>query len=328
MMNPIKRVSGLGRGLSALLDDSATGSTAIATPPTTAQRLPVAHLHPNPKQPRRRFEIEAMTELVESVRERGVIQPILVRPRLQGEYEIIAGERRWRAAQAAQRHDVPVTVIEADDALAFEIALIENIQRADLNPIEEADGYRRLVDEFGHTQEGLAKAVGKSRSHIANMLRLTALSDTMRSHVAEGRLSFGHAKVLIGHPDCEALADKVIAGGLSVRQTEALLSDKVGAPKGSGKRRTALRDPDVEALESMLCDATGLSVAVDTDGTDGTVRIDFRGLDQLDHLVARLTGSQRVQQPGPPVLDMTKGAPALRLDVPTFFHPTASPRGN
>lgn len=326
MMNPIKRVSGLGRGLSALLDDLGPGERKMPLNPdevTLTQRLPITQLHPNPKQPRHRFDPAAMAELVNSVRERGVLQPILVRARQLGGFEIIAGERRWRAAQSAQRHDVPVTVIEADDALAFEIALIENVQRADLNPVEEADGYRRLIEEFGHTQEGLSKTIGRSRSHIANILRLTTLSAIMRGHIIEGRLSFGHAKVLMGSDNCELFAERVIAEGLSVRQTEAMLSGPGLSPKPASPPTAArpqmTRDPDLDALEAMLAETVGLPVFVVSSGSGGSVTFSFNTLDQLDALIERLTGTHKKPQPQTPVLNMSKGAPALRLDVPTFF---------
>ena len=327
MMNPIKRVSGLGRGLSALLDDIGPNERKLAINSdevTLTQRLPVASLHPNASQPRRRFRAEAMNELVESIRARGVLQPILVRPRAEGGFEIIAGERRWRAAQAAQRHDVPVTVINADDALAFEIALIENVQREDLNPVEEADGYRRLIDEFGHSQEGLAKTVGKSRSHIANILRLTTLSGIMRDHLIEGRLTFGHAKALMTNDNCELLAEKVIGDSLSVRQTEALVSGKLHpkagpGPAASASRKVASRDPDIESLEQMLAETLGLAVKVDATGMAGTVQIAYSNLAQLDQLIERLTGTVKPIVSTAPVLNMSKGAPSLRLDVPTFF---------
>ncbi len=327
MMNPIKRVSGLGRGLSALLDDSSPNERKLAINSDEVmltQRLPVAVLHPNASQPRRRFNAEAMNELVDSIRSRGVLQPILVRPRREGGFEIIAGERRWRAAQTAQRHDVPVTVINADDALAFEIALIENVQREDLNPVEEADGYRRLIEEFGHTQEGLAKAVGKSRSHIANILRLTTLSGIMRGHLIEGRLTFGHAKALMANDNCEILAEMAIRQALSVRQTEALVSGKVNSQPSSGAsqgslRKSSPRDPDIVSLEQMLAEAIGLPVIVDAAGATGTVRITYSSLTQLDSLIERLTGSAKPSVNTVPVLNMSKGAPSLRLDVPTFF---------
>ena len=331
VMNPIKRVSGLGRGLSALLDDAGTDSrkmTINSDEVMLTQRLPVAQLHPNAAQPRRRFNPEAMTELVESIRARGVLQPILVRPRPAGGFEIIAGERRWRAAQTAQRHDVPVTVINADDALAFEIALIENVQREDLNPVEEADGYRRLIDEFGHTQEGLAKTVGKSRSHIANILRLTTLSGIMRDHLVEGRLTFGHAKALMANENCEILADQVINQSMSVRQTEALVSGSLPAKPGSAAahiRKQPPRDPDIQSLEQMLSEALGLSVQIDSDGSAGTVRIFYTSLTQLDGLIERLSGATKPAVNPVPVLNMSKGAPSLRLDVPTFFQ-TLPPR--
>ena len=212
---PERKRGGLGRGLSALMDEA-------ATPGAVRMTLPLADIVASATQPRRRFDEVAMDELVESIRARGVLQPILVRPIAGGRYEIVAGERRWRAAAAAQLHEIPVVIRDLDDAAAFEIALVENIQRADLNPIDEAEGYRRLLGEFGHTQEGLAKIVGKSRSHIANLLRLLDLQTDVRELVAVGALSMGHAKALMGAVDPYALAYRAINEGLSVRQVEAL----------------------------------------------------------------------------------------------------------
>ena len=216
---------GLGRGLSALMADvSLNEPTATAAPAAADSMVPVEHLIPNPDQPRRRFAPEALEELAASIREKGVIQPLIVRPidSDKGKYEIVAGERRWRASQMAQLHDVPVIIREFDDTEVLEIAIIENIQRADLNPVEEALGYRQLMDRFGHTQEKLAEALSKSRSHIANLMRLLQLPEVVQDHLREGRLSAGHARALITSDDPAALAAEVIAKGLSVRDTEKL----------------------------------------------------------------------------------------------------------
>lgn len=291
---------GLGRGLSALLDEISIAPNSAeqqvgSTEAGVVQTLPIARIRANPRQPRRRFDEAALAELVESVRSRGLLQPILVRPK-DGNYEIVAGERRWRAAQAAQLHDVPVVVKELDDATAFEIALVENIQRADLNPIEEAEGYRRLIDEYGHTQEELARLTAKSRSHVANLLRLLDLPAAVREHVVEGRLTMGHARALVSAPDAEALAGKVIEAGLSVRQTEALASGAQGrapAPaRPRGKDFPEEKDADTLALERLLAESLGLPVSVDADGIRGKVTIGYVNLDQLDMICRRLTGDR------------------------------------
>ena len=272
-----KKRSGLGRGLSALMDE--------VEPSAMRTVLPLAQIAANPRQPRRHFDAAAMTELVESIRERGVLQPILVRPIGERQYEIVAGERRWRAAAAAQLHDIPVVIRELDDAAAFEIALVENIQRADLNPIEEAEGFARLMADHGHTQEGLGKIVGKARSHVANLLRLLDLPPNVRAMIAEGRLGLGHAKALMTSPNPLHLAQKVVTDGLSVRQVEAL-ARKAGRTTTSATPRE--RDADQAALEARLADALGMSVAL-TLGTPpgGSLAINFSTLDQLD-LLCRL----------------------------------------
>ncbi len=274
---------GLGRGLSALMDE--------VTPAATRTTLPLADIVANARQPRRRFDALAMEELVESVRARGVLQPILVRPVDVGagrRFEIVAGERRWRAAAAAQLHEIPVVIRELDDSTAFEIALVENIQRADLNPIEEAEGYQRLMAEHGHTQESLARIVGKARSHVANLLRLLDLPPAVRDMVAAGDIGLGHAKALMTAADPVALAERVRAGGLSVRQAEALA-------RGAGRSRAAVaRDPDLGALETRLGEALGMTVTLGvTKPPAGTLAIDFSTLDQLD-LLCRLLEAAHV----------------------------------
>jgi ParB family chromosome partitioning protein len=284
-----KRVSGLGRGLSALLEEAALPHDAAA--PGVA-RLAVSDIQGNPQQPRRFFAPEAMAELVASVRAHGVLQPILVRPMQPGRYEIVAGERRWRAAQAAGLHEMPAVVRPLDDRAAFEIALIENIQRSDLNAIEEARGFRRLIDEFQHTQQVLAGIVGKSRSHITNLLRLLELPESVQTMVEDGRLAMGHARALAAAPDPEALARRVIAEGLSVRAVEQL-----AAGRSRPKPRHALAPPssagndaNVDALEVQLAESLGMPVAlaVASGGASGSLTIRFASLDQLDWLCARL----------------------------------------
>src|SRR5579872_3397713 len=214
--------SRLGRGLASLIGD--VGAESSVERPRGQRRVPTSSLHPNARNPRRNFSNAELDELAASLRERGIIQPIVARP-LRGAvdaYEIIAGERRWRAAQRVGLHEVPVVVIEATDAEALQLAIIENVQRADLNPLEEAEGYRALMDEFGNSQDEIAKTVGKSRSHVANTLRLLKLPDAVKVHINSGALSAGHARTLIGHPDAEQLANEIVARGLNVRQVEAL----------------------------------------------------------------------------------------------------------
>jgi ParB family chromosome partitioning protein len=278
-----KRVAGLGRGLSALMDEAA--------PAAMRTMLPLAEIAANPKQPRRRFDPAAMDDLIASVRERGVLQPILVRPVGPRRYEIVAGERRWRAAAAAQLHELPVVIRELDDAAAFEIALVENIQRADLNPLEEAEGYQRLLTDYGHTQEALAKIVGKARSHVANLLRLLDLPPEVRDLVATGDLSLGHAKALMAADNAVALAQRVKAEGLSVRQVEAL------ARKGSAPRKVRggeAPDADIVALENRLAEALGMTVALTVPNPPaGALTIAFSTLDQLD-LLCRLLEAAHV----------------------------------
>ncbi len=231
--------------------------------------------------------------MVASLRERGVIQPIIARP-LRGAgdaYEIIAGERRWRAAQRAGLHEVPVVVIEATDAEALQIAIIENVQRADLNPLEEAEGYRALMDEFGNSQDDIAKIIGKSRSHVANTLRLLKLPDTVKTHIHSGKLTAGHARMLIGQPDAEALAEEIVARGLNVRQVEALARDesqKRAKSNGHRRRKRIEKAADLIAIEKRISDALGLAVNIEHGERGGTVTIRYRNLDQLDEVLRRL----------------------------------------
>lgn len=277
---------GLGRGLSALMSDpDATLASGEAGP---IQTVPISELKANPSQPRTHFDPAQLDDLVASVKEKGVLTPLLVRPAGDG-YEIIAGERRWRASQRAGIHDLPVVVREVSDQEALELALVENVQRADLTPIEEAKGYRRLMDEFGYTQEALSKQLGKSRSHIANILRLMSLPTKVQKAVDEGRLSTGHAKALIGTPDAERLALLVENRGLNVRQTEALVRGDIGGPAPSRKLKPAkVKDADTQALEQEISEALGLTVAVDHKGPGGSVTIRYTELDQLDLISERL----------------------------------------
>jgi ParB family transcriptional regulator, chromosome partitioning protein len=286
-MTDNKRKSGLGRGLSALLDDIATSPTVGA--PGIA-RLPVADIVPNPGQPRRQFDEAAMAELAASVKAHGVLQPILVRPHA-GRHQIIAGERRWRAAQAAGLHEMPVIVRSLSDAQVAEIALIENIQRADLNAIEEARGYQKLIAEFGHTQAALADIVGKSRSHITNLLRLLDLPNNVQMLVASGALSMGHARALIGHADAETLAERAVKQGLSVRALEASVAgNKARPPRPRAAAAPVANDPNSDALEEQLAEALGMPVALQVapGASSGSLTIRFADLDQLDLLCSKL----------------------------------------
>jgi ParB family chromosome partitioning protein len=289
------RKRGLGRGLSALLgDDPAEKGGAMApnsaeSQPTT---VPVELMRPSPYQPRKHFDDEAFMGLVESVKEKGILQPLLVRkdPRDDGHYEIVAGERRWRAAQQARLHEVPVVVKELSDSDTLEVALVENLQREDLTPLEEAEAYRRLMDGFGHTQEALAKAVGKSRSHVANMTRLLGLPKLVQRMLDEGQISAGHARTLVNAEDPEKLAGEILRRGLNVRQAEDL-TRKTKPAAGKGEVAMAPRDPNISALEHDLAEATGLKVGVRTKASGaGTLTIRFDSPDQLDDVIRRLKG--------------------------------------
>lgn len=285
------RSGGLGRGLSALLGDIAreepvSGSDAVRGAGVRA--LPIGSLSPHPGQPRRRFDEAALDELATSIAARGVIQPIVVRPHGK-DYQIVAGERRWRAAQRAQLHEVPVIVRDFDDAETLEIALVENIQRQDLNAIEEADAYQRLIGDYGHTQDALAKLIHKSRSHVANLLRLLDLPASIQTLLAEGALSMGHARALIGARDAEGLAEQVIARGLSVRETERLARAAKPATR-KAPARDAGRDTDIAALEHQLGDLLGLNVRINHGLKGGTLTLSYSTLDQLDMVCQRLTG--------------------------------------
>ncbi|HEY8353004.1 MAG TPA: ParB/RepB/Spo0J family partition protein, partial [Sphingomonadales bacterium] len=286
------RPSGLGRGLSALLGSDAEDYASLDRL-RSSKEVPIALLRPNRYQPRQLFREEALDELVESIREKGVLQPILVR-RLHDEpdqYEIIAGERRWRAAQKAGLHKVPVVIRDADDAEALEVAIIENIQRADLSPVEEALAYERLMKEFGHTQEQLGQIVGKSRSHVANLLRLLTLPPPVQEMLNDGRLTMGHARALVTAANPLALAQQIVRENLTVREVEDLAREqKPGAAKPGAKRNasSAAKDPDIAALEADLSEAVGYKVVIEDNGKGGgELRIAYKTLDQLDELCRR-----------------------------------------
>lgn len=302
-----KKTSGrprLGRGLAALLGDQPAEAPPSSQPETKdtasspqvsgggVSSLPIEALEPSPFQPRQNFAPEALEELAESIRTRGILQPLLARPHPEkaGVYQIIGGERRWRAAQKAGIHEVPVLVRALDDADAMAAALVENLQRTDLNPMEEAEGFSRLIEDYRLTQDELARAIGKSRPHITNTLRLLRLPAPLREDVVGGRLSAGHARALLSHPDPVAAAKEVIARDLSVRQTEALAqkaikdSDRSHAPKPVKERR----DPEISMLEKDLSTKLGLQVQIQFDGKGGSIRFAYRTLDQLDELLALL----------------------------------------
>lgn len=291
---PGREKRNLGRGLAALFGEEKADYAELDRV-RSSRKLNVGQLRPGRLQPRRRFNEEDLSALVASIREKGVLQPLLVR-RLAGEaeqFEIIAGERRWRAAQIAQVHEVPVVVRDLSDAEALEIALIENIQRESLTPLEEAEGYQRLMNEFSHTQEDLSRAVGKSRSHVANMLRLLNLPEGVKTLLDDGALSMGHARALLNAPDAELIAREVVDRGLSVRETEKLAASAkprpARAPKSStGKIKTAVKDADTLALERDLSMLLGLKVAISLKGEKGEVAIQFETLEQLDDVLHRL----------------------------------------
>jgi ParB family chromosome partitioning protein len=280
--------SRLGRGLASLIGDVG-GESAKAERGRAQRRVPIEFLKPNPRNPRKAFLDADLDELAESIRQHGVIQPIVARP-VRGaadHFEIIAGERRWRAAQRAGLHDVPIVPVEVSDNDALQLMIVENVQREDLNAMEEARGYHLLVDEFKHSVEDVAKAVGKSRSHIANMMRLTKLPNDVQDLIAAGKLSAGHARALIGLADPSAAAARVIDEALSVRQTEAL-AHEAGVPSRKVRTEKVKSDPNMLALEKRLSDAMGLKVNVDHKETGGTVRIQYRTLEQFDEIVRRI----------------------------------------
>jgi len=255
------------------------------------RRVPIDRLRPNPRNPRHNFSEAELDELATSIGERGIIQPIVVRS-VRGSndmFEIIAGERRWRAAQRAGTHDVPIVVLEVSDSEALELAIIENVQRADLNPLEEAAGYQALANEFGHNQDGIAKMVGKSRSHVANTLRLLKLPPTVQAYIADGKISAGHARMLVNQPDPERLAREIVERGLNVRQVEALAQERAQASGKTAKSRARTsKDADTAALEKRLSDALGLTVTIDHRGQGGVLSIRYRAVEQLDEVIRRL----------------------------------------
>jgi len=294
---------GLGRGLSALMADVTPPAAVVEGQGEATRRpdmmVPIEKVHPNPDQPRRTFTKEQLDELAASIKEKGIIQPLVVRARPgdAGAYEIVAGERRWRAAQIAMQHTIPVVVRDFDDTEVLEVAIIENIQRADLNPVEEAAGYKALMDKFGHTQEKLSEVLGKSRSYIANLVRLLQLPEEVQEFLRDGKLSAGHARALITSDDAVSLAKKVISSGLSVRETERLAKKTVtelsemDQPRPKPARKLVEKDADTRALEADLSAALRMKVSIDHDagGESGKLVISYEDFDGLDELCRKLS---------------------------------------
>jgi ParB family chromosome partitioning protein len=300
-MNAQKSARGLGRGLDALLGDAPSAAARVGAPEAAIRRpqsLPIEFLKANPNQPRKVFNEDAIEELAASLKARGMLQPILVRPLGRDAYEVVAGERRWRAAQRAALHEVPVVIRELSDAEAAEIALIENIQRVDLSPLEEAAAYERLAEAYGRTQDEIATAVGKSRSHVANMMRLSGLSPRCRAALEAGDISAGHARALLGAKDPDAALKAVLKDGLNVRGLEALVKRMNEAPAEEKQREPSKpsvpgrKDADTRALEADLASALGLDVEIaHTPRGAGAITIRYRSIDQLDDVCKRLMGA-------------------------------------
>ena len=302
-----KRVTGLGRGLNSLFGDIQREEPIVPGPVAGdggnseqssagiidgLRSIAVSDIRPNPDQPRQTFNTDALDELADSMRQRGVIQPIVVRPHGKT-FQIVAGERRWRAAQRARLHQIPAVVRNLSDEETLEIAIVENVQRKDLNAIEEAEAYAKLSSDFGHSQSRLAEIVGKSRSHIANLMRLLELPDSVKSLVIDEKLSMGHARALINAPNAHELAPQVVKQGLSVRDVERLVRKALAGDKPRAAKKSALMsetDADIQALESHLGDLLGLRVNIQTNGQGGTMSIEYANLDQLDLICQRLTG--------------------------------------
>ena len=282
--------SRLGRGLAALMGD--VGDETRAPEKARPQRrVPIEFLKPNPRNPRRSFSEAELDGLAASIKERGIIQPVIVRAleASSDHYEIIAGERRWRAAQRAGLHEIPIVPLEATDSQALELAIIENVQRSDLNPLEEAAGYQMLASEYEHSHDQIAKLVGKSRAHVTNTMRLLKLPEPVKAYIREGKISAGAARSLIGSPDPERIAREIVQRGLNVRQAEALAKERT--PASAGTKTAQQKHADTLALERRLSDQLGLKVKLTQRGAGGVLTIEFRDLDQLDDLLRRLQGS-------------------------------------
>jgi len=281
--------SRLGRGLAALMGDVSAEATTTPERARTQRRVPIEYLRPNPRNPRRNFSDAELDELAASIKERGIIQPVVVRPvrGAKDAYEIIAGERRWRAAQRAALHEIPIVPFEASDSEALELAIIENVQRTDLNPLEEAGGYQALASEYGHSHEDIAKIVGKSRSHVTNTLRLLKLPEPVKAYIHAGKISAGAARMLIGAADPEEMAREIVDRGLNVRQVEALAKDRVPGSGRAAKKRV-VKSADTIALERRVSNTLGLTVTVDHRSKGGVLHIHYRNLDQLEEVLRRL----------------------------------------
>jgi ParB family chromosome partitioning protein len=281
--------SRLGRGLAALMGDVGAEATTTPERARAQRRVPIEYLRPNPRNPRRNFSDAELDELAASIKERGIIQPVVVRSvrGAKDAYEIIAGERRWRAAQRAALHEIPIVPFEASDSEALELAIIENVQRTDLNPLEEAGGYQALASEYGHSHEDIARIVGKSRSHVTNTLRLLKLPEPVKAYIHAGKISAGAARMLIGASDPEEMAREIVDRGLNVRQVEALAKDRAA---GSGKavKKRVVKNADTIALERRLSNTLGLTVTVDHRSKGGVLHIHYRSLDQLEEVLRRL----------------------------------------
>jgi len=294
MARTTNKSRGLGRGLSALMSDVAADETPQSVPKRPDLVVPIEQVQPNPDQPRRTFAEDALQDLANSIAEKGIIQPLIVRqsPSNPATYEIVAGERRWRAAQIAKLHDIPVLLRDYDDTEVLEIAIIENIQRADLNPVDEASGYKQLMDRFGHTQDKLSSALGKSRSHIANLLRLLNLPQEVQAFLVSGQLSAGHARALVGHDQAVALAREIIQRKLSVRETEQLVKKGPAIKKRSLSGAPITKDADTIQIENELSATLGVKVTIDhpAGSEGGKMVIGYKSLDQLDDLLRALSG--------------------------------------
>ncbi|SFR53967.1 chromosome partitioning protein, ParB family [Yoonia tamlensis] len=294
MVGNAKKSRGLGRGLSALMSDVGQDDTSINSARRPDMYVPVEHVVPNPDQPRRTFRDEALNDLAASIAEKGIIQPLIVRvsPNNPKTYEIVAGERRWRAAQMAKLHEVPVLLREYTDTEVLEVAIIENIQRDDLNAVDEAAGYRQLMDRFGHTQEQLATALGKSRSHIANLLRLLNLPEEVQSYLAQGQLSAGHARAMVGNDRAKEIAREVIQRNLSVRETEKLVKKGPALKRRSVPGAPVAKDADTIQIENELSATLKMKVTIDHKAGEegGKLVISYKSLDQLDDLLRALSG--------------------------------------
>ena len=295
MVRSTKKSRGLGRGLSALMSDVSQEDVVDDTPRRPDLMVPVELVRPNPDQPRRTFGEEALQELAASIAEKGIIQPLIVRvsPNDPDTYEIVAGERRWRAAQIAKLHEIPVLLRDYTDTEVLEVAIIENIQRAELNAVDEAAGYRQLMDRFGHTQEQLATALGKSRSHIANLLRLLNLPEEVQNYLVQGHLTAGHARALIGHDRAKEIARDVIQRNLSVRDVEKLVKQGPPLKRRPGAKTPTAKDADTVQIENELTATLKMKVTIDHKAGDegGKMTISYKSLDQLDDLLRALSGN-------------------------------------